>query len=180
MRDLRIGAALAVTFASLLAASIAFAQQPPNPVQNPPPVPGKQSPSVNPIQRGEDPPPAPGQVTRTFKHPDDLISAKESPEKAENDERWWLDRGTALSSEQKQKIYQAITARGENRVPARADLYPQTSTVLPTWVVLGELPDALRAEIPYIRAFKVVLTGNKVLLVDPVDRAVATVIDENS
>ena len=32
MRDLRIGAALAVTFASLLAASIAFAQQPVNPV----------------------------------------------------------------------------------------------------------------------------------------------------
>ena len=71
MRDLRIGAALAVTFASLLVASIAFAQQPAN-------------------------------------------------------------------------------------------------SVLPTWVVLSELPDELMVETPYIRNFKVVLTENKVLLIDPV------------
>lgn len=83
MRDLRIGAALAMTFASLLAASIAFAQQ-----------------------------------------------------------------------------------------PARA--------VLPTWVVLSELPDELMAETPYSRDFKVVLTESKVLLIDPVGRAVATAIDESS
>lgn len=42
MRDLRIGAALAVTFASLLAASIAFAQQSP---QQSAQLPAKQPPS---------------------------------------------------------------------------------------------------------------------------------------
>ena len=191
MRDLRIGAALAVTFASLLAASIAFAQ---TPAQNPtqvaapekptqsmnPQNPGQQTPAKNPAQVGEDPPTVPGQAARLFKQADDLISAKESPTKAENDKRFWLDRGTALSAEQKLKIHQAIASRGENRIPASADLHAEASAVLPTWVVLNELPDELRAEIPYIRDFKVVLTENKVLLIDPVGRAVATVIDERS
>ena len=179
MRDLRIGAALAVTFASLLAASIAFAQQPPNPVQQPPPVLTKQPPSQNPAQVGEDPPAIPGQAARLFKQADDLISAKESPIKAENDKRFWLDRGTALSDEQKQKIHQAVASRGENRIPASPDLYAEVSAVLPSWVVLNELSDELRAEIPYIRNFKVVLTENKVLLIGPT-RTVATVIDERS
>ena len=47
-------------------------------------------------------------------------------------------------------------------------------------MVLSELPDELKAEIPYIRNFKVVLTENKVLLIAPVGRVVATVIDERS
>ena len=47
-------------------------------------------------------------------------------------------------------------------------------------MVLSELPDELTAEIPYIRDFKFVLTENKVLLIDPKDRAVATVIEELS
>lgn len=197
MRDLRIGAALAVTFASLLAASIAFAQQPgaqtpasQNPTQSPTPQkptqslnpenPAQQLPAKNPAQVGEDPPAVPGQAARLFKQADDLISAKESPIKAENDKRFWLDRGTALSDEQKQKIHQAVASRGENRIPASPDLYAEVSAVLPSWVALNELSDELRAEIPYIRNFKVVLTENKVLLIDPVGRVVATVIDERS
>ena len=187
MRDLRIGAALAVTFASLLAASIAFAQQPAaqqpaaqQPVQNPTAQnPVKQLKKEDPAV-GENPPPAPGHAERLFKQADDLISAKESPKKAENDKLWWLDRGTALSGEQKQKIHQAIAGRNDIRIPASPDLHAEASAVLPTWVVLNQLPDELTAEIPYIRNFKVVLTGNKVLLVDPVGRAVATVINESS
>jgi hypothetical protein len=166
MRDLRIGAALAVTFASLLAASIAFAQQP-----------AAQPPSQNPAQVGEDPPAVSGQTEHLIKQADNLVSAKESPI---NDKSWWLDRGTALSDEQKQKIHQIIVSRSDIRVPASPDLHAEASAVLPTWVVLSELPDELTAEIPYIRNFKVVLTGSKVLLIDPTGRAVATVIDESS
>ena len=172
MRDLRIGTALAVTFASLLAASIAFAQQP---AQNPAAQPQKENPAV-----GENPPAAPGKGTHLYRQTDQVAPAKQSEINTEKDQQWWLDRGTALSGEQKQKIHQAIAARSDIRVPASPDLHAEASAVLPVWVVLSELPDDLKAEIPYIRNFKVVLTENKVLLVDPVGRAVATVIDEGS
>jgi len=177
MRDLRIGAALAVTFASLLAASIAFAQQPPNPVQQPPPVLAKQPPVQNPAQVGEDPPAAPGKGTPIYKQTDQVAPAKESQINTAKDKQWWLDRGTAVSDEQKRKIHQSIASRSENRIPASKDIHAEASAVLPAWVVLNELPDELRAEIPYIRDFKFVLTENKVLLIDPVGRAVAMVIE---
>ena len=91
MRDLRIGAALALAFASLFAVSIVFAQQPVSP--------------PNPAQIGEEPPAAPGQAPHFYAPTDQLAPAKESQINAEKDKRWWLDRGTALSDEQKQKIH---------------------------------------------------------------------------
>ena len=54
------------------------------------------------------------------------------------------------------------------------------SPVLHTWVVLSELPDELMVEIPSIRNFKVVLIESKVLPIDPVGRAAATMLDESS
>ena len=82
-----------------------------------------------------------------------------------------------LTDEQKLAIYQAVTVRKQSPDPLNSGLYAGMSAIVPLSIPLEELPNELRAEIPHIRHFQFVVTDDKVLLVDPVDRTVATVID---
>ena len=84
---------------------------------------------------------------------------------------------TALTDDQRQRILEVVKGRYPPVHP-NADLPIRDNDVIPSSTVLNELPDELRLEIPYIRNFKYVLDDNRILLIDPANRAIATVIDE--
>jgi hypothetical protein len=106
-----------------------------------------------------------------------------SAENAAKDAHWWLDRTTALSDEQKRTIYRTLA--GERKAgdqtadgSAAAKIYPEPSVELPVGTKVHELPEELKAQIPYIKNFKYLTADNKILLVDPDDWTVAAVVSE--
>jgi hypothetical protein len=100
-----------------------------------------------------------------------------SSENNAKDEHWWLDRGLALTAEQKQQIYKTL-ARDGAQAGAGTGIFAEPSAVVPTEAKLYEVPKELAAAIPYIEDFKYVVSQNKVVLVDPVNGVVAAVIGQ--
>jgi hypothetical protein len=102
--------------------------------------------------------------------------AKHSAENAAKDDRWWLDRTTAFTDEQKRAIYRALADRAAPAA-AGAGLHPEPTSQLPAGVSVSELPDELKKQIPYLQGFKYLLAPDrKIVLVDPDDNAVAATI----
>jgi hypothetical protein len=104
--------------------------------------------------------------------------AKLSPANNAKDEHPWLDRGLALSDEQKKKIYGQL-ARDGAKSGAGMAIFAEPAAVVPMDARLYEVPAALASEIPYIKDFKFVVDQNKVVLVDPDNNTVAAVLGAN-
>jgi hypothetical protein len=100
-----------------------------------------------------------------------------SQENAARDARWWLDRGIALSEEQKRKIYGQLARDGAQKGPGTT-IFAEPSVELPVGTKFHEIPAELSAEIPYIKSFKYLVDQNKVVLVDSVNGVVAAVIEQ--
>jgi hypothetical protein len=96
---------------------------------------------------------------------------------AARDAHWWLDRGLALTDEQKRTIYRTL-ARDGAQAGAGVRIFAEPSAVVPPDARLHEIPRDLAGQIPYIGDFKYVVEQNKVVLVDPVNSDVAAVIQE--
>jgi hypothetical protein len=127
-------------------------------------------PAAGPIAARGDGPVVPGASPQT-------VPSNASAENNAKDEHWWLDRGLALSAEQKQQIYRTL-ARDGAKAGAGIGIFAEPSAVVPTEAKLHEVPKELAAAIPYIEDFKYVVAQNKVVLVDPVAGVVAAVIDQ--
>lgn len=127
-------------------------------------------PNAGPIAAKGEGPAVPGASSQT-------IPSTVSTENTAKDEHWWLDRGLALSAEQKQQIYKTL-ARDGAKAGAGTGIFAEPSAVVPTEAKLYEVPKELAAAIPYIEDFKYVVSQNKVVLVDPVNGVVAAVIDQ--
>jgi hypothetical protein len=126
-------------------------------------------PNAGPIAAKGNGPTVPGASLQT-------VPSNISTENNAKDEHWWLDRGLALSAEQKQQIYKTL-ARDGAQAGAGTGIFAEPSAVVPTEAKLYEVPKELAAAIPYIEDFKYVVSQNKVVLVDPVNGVVAAVID---
>jgi hypothetical protein len=100
-----------------------------------------------------------------------------SSENNAKDEHWWLDRGLALTAEQKQQIYRTL-ARDGAQAGAGIGIIAEPSAVVPTGAKLHEVPKELATAIPYVEEFKYFVSQNKVVLVDPKNGVVAAVIDQ--
>jgi hypothetical protein len=107
----------------------------------------------------------------------ETMPAKFSAENDAKDAHWWLDRGLALSPEQKQKIYALLARDGAQKGPG-TQIFAEPSAELPLGTRVHEIPGELAAEIPYIKSFKYVVDQSKVVLVDSVNGTVAAVIGE--
>ena len=127
-------------------------------------------PNAGPIAAKGDGPTVPGASSQT-------VPSNISTENNAKDEHWWLDRGLALSAEQKQQIYKTL-ARDGAQAGAGTGIFAEPSAVVPTEAKLHEVPKELAAAIPYIEDFKYVVSQNKVVLVDPVNGVVAAVIGQ--
>ena len=127
-------------------------------------------PNAGPIAAKGEGPAVPGASSQT-------TPSTVSTENTAKDEHWWLDRGLALSAEQKQQIYKTL-ARDGAQAGAGTGIFAEPSAVVPTEAKLHEVPKELAAAIPYIEDFKYVVSQNKVVLVDPVNGVVAAVIDQ--
>ena len=127
-------------------------------------------PNAGPIANRGEGPVVPGASMET-------VPATMSEENNKKDEHWWLDRGLALSPEQKQQIYRTL-ARDGAKAGAGVGIFAEPSAIVPTEAKLYEVPKELAAAIPYIEDFKYVVAQNKVVLVDPVNNVVAAVIDQ--
>ena len=127
-------------------------------------------PNAGPIAAKGDGPAVPGASSQT-------VPSNISTENNAKDEHWWLDRGLALSAEQKQQIYKTL-ARDGAQAGAGTGIFAEPSAVVPTEAKLHEVPKDLAAAIPYIEDFKYVVSQNKVVLVDPVNGVVAAVIGQ--
>jgi hypothetical protein len=127
-------------------------------------------PNAGPVAAKGDGPVVPGASEQT-------VPAKLSKENDEKDEHWWLDRGLALSADQRQKIYQQL-ARDGAQAGAGTGIFAEPSAIVPSDAKLYEVPKDLASAIPYIQRFKYVVAQNKVVLVDPVNGVVAAVIDK--
>ena len=127
-------------------------------------------PNAGPIAAKGDAPGIPGASEQT-------VPAKLSKENDEKDEHWWLDRGLALSADQKQQIYRQL-ARDGAQAGAGTNIFAEPSAIVPSDAKLYEVPKDLVSAIPYIQRFKYVVAQNKVVLVDPVNGVVAAVIDK--
>jgi hypothetical protein len=142
----------------------------------------QQAPAANPTpeQAGADPrmatPSTEPAGEHFYKLSDQAAPAKYSARNADQDAHWWLDRGTAFTDQQKLAIRRAIGDRG-TPVPRGAGLHPEPSAEVPADIKLRELPNDLKAQIPFLKDFKYVLTQDrKIVLIDPDDSAVAAVI----
>jgi hypothetical protein len=100
-----------------------------------------------------------------------------SQENAARDAHWWLDRGLALSDEQKRKIYGQLARDGAQKGPGTT-IFAEPSVELPLGTRFYEIPAELSAEVPYIKSFKYLVDQNKVVLVDSVNGVVAAVIEQ--
>jgi hypothetical protein len=127
-------------------------------------------PNAGPIAAKGNGPAVPGASSQT-------VPSNISTENNAKDEHWWLDRGLALSAEQKQQIYKTL-ARDGAQAGAGTGIFAEPSAVVPTEAKLHEVPKELAAAIPYIEDFKYVVSQNKVVLVDPVNGVVAAVIGQ--
>jgi hypothetical protein len=127
-------------------------------------------PAAGPIAVRGDEPSIPGASSQT-------VPSTISSENAAKDQHWWLDRGLALSAEQKQQIYRTL-ARDGAKAGAGTGIFAEPSAVVPTEAKLHEVPKELGSAIPYIEDFKYFVSQNKVVLVDPVNGVVAAVIDQ--
>lgn len=172
--------------ALLLLASVAFATAQEDKSQNsskpPEATPAQGSPDSPPQHQVIGPPNAgpvaargdgidlPGASSQTY-------PALLSPENDARDAHWWLDRGLALTDEQKRTIYRQL-ARDGAQAGAGVRIFAEPSAVVPPDARLHEIPRELAAQIPYIGDFKYVVEQNKVVLVDPVNSDVAAVIEE--
>lgn len=101
--------------------------------------------------------------------------AKHSEENAAKDARWWLDRGTALTDEQSREIFATLAGKGE--ADSSGTLHAEPSAVIPHDLTLHALPEDLTERIPYIRDFRFVTMDDKVVLIDPVNRVIAAVVE---
>ena len=127
-------------------------------------------PNAGPIAAKGEGPAVPGASPQT-------VPSTVSTENAAKDEHWWLDRGLALSPEQKQQIYKTL-ARDGAQAGAGTGIFAEPSAVVPTEAKLYVVPKELAAAIPYIEHFKYVVSQNKVVLVDPVNGVVAAVVGQ--
>jgi hypothetical protein len=127
-------------------------------------------PNAGPIAAKGDGPVVPGASSQT-------VPSTMSADNNAKDEHWWLDRGIALSAEQKQQIYKTL-ARDGAQAGAGIGIFAEPSAVVPTEAKLYEVPKELAAAIPYIEHFKYVVSQNKVVLVDPVNGVVAAVVGQ--
>lgn len=109
--------------------------------------------------------------------PTETTPAKHSPVMAERDAHWWLDRGQALTPEQKRTIY-ARLARDGAQAGSGVKVFAEASAIVPPEAELREIPKQLTTEIPYIEDFRYLVEENQVVLVDPVNHNVAAVIGE--
>ena len=75
----------------------------------------------------------------------------------------------ALTQEQRQKIYARVMA-SEHK--AEANLEAEPATILPSTVVLHELPLGLADEAPALRGYKYVKLDDRVVIVSPPNRVV--------
>ena len=99
-----------------------------------------------------------------------------SAENAAKDKHPWLDRGAALSADQKQLIYRSIANKIDTDNASKAKIYGVVSEALPYSVVPQDLPADVTAKIPGIQDLKYVKANNQVLLVNPPNNTVAAVI----
>ena len=99
-----------------------------------------------------------------------------SAENAAKDKHPWLDRGTALSADQKQLIYRSIANKLDTDNASKAKIHGVLSEVLPNSIAPQDLPADVTANIPAIQDLKYVKANNQVLLVSPPNNTVAAVI----
>jgi hypothetical protein len=136
----------------------------------------------SPEQAGADPkmaPQAPSQVSATAipgSSPQTLPSTI-SAENAAKDKHWWLDRGQALSPEQKQLIYRSL-ARGQTANAPDKRIHGVLSEELPAEVTPQEFPSELTAQVPSFRGLKYMMLGDKVLVVNPANKTVGAIITQ--
>jgi hypothetical protein len=172
----RASALIGLTFSfSIIAITIALAQSPQ----------GAQGPLNNPKEGMVVPVPPSGGTKTDGKDAaaTDLPGASAqtmpstiSAENAAKDKHPWLDRGTALSADQKQLIYRSIANKLDTDKASKAKIYGVVSEVLPDSVVPQDLPADVTAKIPEIQDLKYVKANNQVLLVNPPNNTVAAVI----
>jgi hypothetical protein len=188
MRKLIQGSALALLVALAAASAAAQAQSPDRaegeakakggqeqaPAKGAPDSPPQHQvigpPNAGPIAMKGEEPAGPGASPQT-------VPSTVSTENATKDEHWWLDRGLALSPEQKQQIYKTL-ARDGAQAGAGTGIFAEPSAVVPADAKLYVVPKELAAAIPYIEHFKYVVSQNKVVLVDPVNGVVAAVVGQ--
>ena len=95
--------------------------------------------------------------------------AKFSEKNAEADRGAIMARPLPLTDEQRQKIYARVMESGQK---AETNVKAEPSTILPSTVVLHELPQGVVDEAPVLRGFKFVRLEDRVIIVSPPTRGV--------
>jgi len=95
--------------------------------------------------------------------------AKFSEKNAEADRFAIMARPLPLTEEQRRKIYARVMEGGQK---AEANLHAEPATILPSTVLLHELPKGLVEETPVLRGYKYVKLEDRVVIVSPSNRVV--------
>lgn len=95
--------------------------------------------------------------------------AKFSEKNAEADRLAIMARPLPLTEEQRRKIYARVMEGGQK---AEANLPAEPATILPSTVLLHELPKGLVEETPVLRGYKYVKLEDRVVIVSPSNRVV--------
>jgi hypothetical protein len=99
-----------------------------------------------------------------------------SSENAAKDKHFWLDRGTGLTSAQKQLIFRSIANKPDTDNISKIKMHGVLGEMLPNSIAAQELPADVKANVPNINDLKYVKANNQVLLINPPNNTVAAVI----
>jgi hypothetical protein len=120
-----------------------------------------------------------GKLTADGAPPTDMEPAKYSAKNDADDKiPVWGYTFKDLSDDQRGAIRQSVL--GSGRAPAGGidELHAKIGIELPRTAELKPLPGAVTEQMPRMRAYSYTTSGDKVLLVDPIWRAVVLVIEK--